>query len=63
MCGPCVQWYRPSSLDQLLVLRHKFPHHTDTNKPHYRIVAGNSEIGIQIILSEPLLSVTIIMIL
>ena len=43
--GPRVQWYRPATLDQLLELRHRFPHHSDRDKPQYRIVAGNSEIG------------------
>ena len=43
--GPRVQWYRPSSLDQLLALRDKFPHHSNRDLPKYRIVAGNSEIG------------------
>ena len=45
MKGPRVQWYRPSSLDQLLALRDKFPHHSNRDLPKYRIVAGNSEIG------------------
>ena len=47
--GPRVQWYRPVTLEQLLALRHKFPHHNDPNKPQYRIVAGNSEIGMKLV--------------
>ena len=43
--GPRVQWYRPATLDQLLGLRHRFPHHSDRSQPQYRIVAGNTEIG------------------
>jgi xanthine dehydrogenase/oxidase len=45
--GPRVQWIKPVTLDQLLSLRKRFPHNTGDHSPQYRIVAGNSEIGVE----------------
>ncbi|XP_064383993.1 xanthine dehydrogenase/oxidase-like isoform X2 [Halichondria panicea] len=38
--GPRVSWYRPLTLDQLLVLRAKFP--------QSKLVIGNTEIGVEV---------------
>ncbi len=42
--GPRVHWYRPVSLEQLLLLRDRFPLQENGNKTHNRIVAGNTDI-------------------
>ncbi|XP_071455101.1 xanthine dehydrogenase/oxidase-like [Hetaerina americana] len=38
--GPRVTWYRPTTLEQLLLLKHKHP--------QARIVVGNTEIGVEV---------------
>ena len=43
--GPRVQWYRPTTLHQLLELRSRFPHHAERDKPQHRMVVGYTEIG------------------
>ena len=43
--GPRVQWFRPTTLKQLLALRDKYPHTSDKEKPQNRLVVGNTEIG------------------
>ena len=45
--GPRVEWYQPISLQQLTALRDKFPHTTERGKPQYRLLVGNTEIGIR----------------
>ena len=42
--GPRVSWYRPSTLDQLLELRYRFPHEEKRDKPQNKMVAGNTAI-------------------
>ena len=46
--GPRVQWYCPVTLPQLLALRDQFPQHRDRSKPQYRLVVGNTEIGVEV---------------
>jgi len=46
--GPRVRWFRPTSLQQLLDLRDSFPHYSERNKPQYRMVVGNTEIGVEV---------------
>ena len=42
--GPRVHWYRPVSLEQLLILRDMFPFHENGDQPQNRIVAGNTKL-------------------
>lgn len=43
--GPRVEWYQPTSLKQLTVLRDRFPHAAEKGKPQCRLLVGNTEIG------------------
>ena len=36
------------TLPQLLELRNRFPHHHDRSKPQYRLVVGNTEVGVEV---------------
>ena len=47
--GPRVSWYRPSTLDQLLELRSRFPHEEKRDKPQNKMVIGNTEIGMTVL--------------
>ncbi|XP_071454952.1 xanthine dehydrogenase isoform X2 [Hetaerina americana] len=38
--GPRVTWYRPTTLDQLLLLKH--------NHPQAKIIVGNTEVGVEV---------------
>ena len=42
--GPRVHWYRPVSLEQLLILRDRFPFLENGDQPQNRIVAGNTKL-------------------
>ena len=46
--GPRVHWYRPVTLPRLLALRDRYPQHRDRSKPQYRLVVGNTEIGVEV---------------
>ena len=43
--GPRVQWYQPTTLQQLLELRDKFPHTTEEGKPQYCLAGGSLLLG------------------
>lgn len=43
--GPRVDWYQPTSLQQLIVLRNEFPQNAEKGKPHHRLLVGNTEVG------------------
>ena len=44
-----MQWYRPTTLDQLLVLREQFPQLSDSSKPQHGIIAGGTALGKQVV--------------
>ena len=47
--GPRMQWYRPTTLDQLLVLREQFPRLSDSSKPQHGVIAGGTALGKQVV--------------
>ena len=45
--GPRMQWYRPITLNQLLILKEQFPQLPDTSKHQHGVVAGGTALSKQ----------------